>query len=160
MGMPVTRGSGRKADNNRRSEAFSGGYYWFPTRNNGAVNWEVLTCHELGFDAEVGHVDLWPSVLDRLSSAWGRDPRIIKLSLGLHYTGLPRGRITQLQRRFLVFHGDNAPVGDWLPRVIRRFDIDRRSVRAVFDEHETRLPEDRGKVNEILGLGPSEREDR
>jgi hypothetical protein len=151
--MPKRRGSNRRADESARREPLSGGYYWFPTRDHGSVTWEVLTCHELGFDAEVGHIHLWPSALDRLSAALGQDPRVLRLLLGRHYTGLPRGRVTRPRGRFLVCHGNNAPVRDWLPRVIRRFDLDPRTVRDEFDEHETRLPEDRSRVDEVLGIG-------
>jgi hypothetical protein len=55
----------------------------------------------------------------------------------------------------LILHGKDAPVSDWLARVIRRFDLDRRSVRAVFDEHERMLPADRRLVAEALGLRSS-----
>ena len=77
-----------------------------------------------------------------------------------NYTGLPRGRVTEPGGRFLICHGRDAPVRNWLPRVNRRFDLDPRSVRAEFDEHETMLAEDRRKVNEVLGIVASEREDR
>jgi hypothetical protein len=86
----------------------------------------VLSCHELGHDAEVGHIDLWPSVIDRVAEVWRKD----------------------------TLHGKDAPVSDWLARVIRRFDLDRRSVRVVYDEHERILPPDRRLVEGTLGLQP------
>ena len=52
----------------------------------------------------------------------------------------------------MIFHGKDAPVLDWVPIVVRKFDLDRRSVRVLFDEHERMLPEDRSRVNEALGL--------
>jgi hypothetical protein len=39
--------------------------------------------------------------------------------------------------------------------VIRRFDLDPRSVKFVYDEHETRLGEDSRKVMEALGIDRS-----
>jgi hypothetical protein len=34
------------------------------------LTWEVLSCHELGYDARVNHLDFWPSVIDRLARVW------------------------------------------------------------------------------------------
>jgi hypothetical protein len=150
--MPSNRDQKLIADRKNR-QALCGGYYWFPGPNGETVTWEVLTCHELGFDAEVGHIDLWPSVLDRLATAWGKDKRLLRILMNNHYTGLPRGRVTRPKGTFLILHGRDAPVADWERRVIQRFDLDRRSVRAVFDEHERMLPGDRRKVNEVLGIG-------
>jgi hypothetical protein len=116
------------------------------------VTWQVLTCHELGCDADVGHVDRWTLVVDRLAAAWRLDGRLIRKSLKNNYTGLPRGRMTQVKNRFMVFHGGDAPVPDWVPMVVTTFDLTRRSVRVLFDEHERMLPEDRSRVNETLGL--------
>jgi hypothetical protein len=129
----------------------TGGYYWFPTPPIGSLIWQVLTCLELGCDAEVGHVDLWPLVIDCLAIAWHRDGRFIGKCLTNNYTGLPRGRVTQVKNRFMVFQGGDAPVPDWVPMVMRKFDLNRRSVKVLFDEHERMLPEDRSRVNEGLG---------
>jgi hypothetical protein len=57
-----------------------------------------------------------------------------------------------VRNRFLIFHGKDAPVTDWVPMVVRKFDLDRRKVKVTFDEHERMLPEDRRKVTETLGL--------
>ena len=131
----------------------TGGYYWFPSPDTNSVIWQVLTCHELGCDADVGHVDLWTRVLDRLATTWRRDGRVLKKYLKNNYTGLPRGRVTEVRNRLMIFHGKDAPVTDWVPMVIRKFDLDRHRVKVTFDEHERMLPEDRSKVTETLGLG-------
>jgi hypothetical protein len=78
-----------------RPRPLRGGYYWFPTPTVGGATWAVLTCHDLGFDAEVGHVDLWPAVVERLAAVWGRDARTLRRRLIDRYTGLPRGRVTR-----------------------------------------------------------------
>ena len=130
----------------------TGGYYWFPTPAIGSVTWQVLTCHELGCDAEVGHVDLWTLVIDRLATVWRRDGRLIKKHLKNNYTGLPRGRLTHVKNQFMIFHGKDSPVSDWVPMVVRKFDLNRRSVRVLFDEHERMLPEDRRYFNEIFRI--------
>jgi hypothetical protein len=135
-----------------RSLSLTGGYYWFPTSVSGSMTWQVLTCHELGCDADVGHVDLWTHVIDHIATAWHRDRRLIKKYLKNSYTGLPRGRVTRVKDRFMIFHGKDAPVPDWVPMVVRRFNLNRRSARVLFDEHERMLPEDRMRVHEALGL--------
>jgi hypothetical protein len=39
--------------------------------------------------------------------------------------------------------------------VVRKFDLNRRFVRVLFDEHERMPPEDRSRMNEILGIDVS-----
>jgi len=38
----------------------------------------LVTCHQLGFDAEVGHVEMWTAVTDRLAVAWNKDPAVLR----------------------------------------------------------------------------------
>jgi hypothetical protein len=141
-----------KRNSEARSVSLTGGYYWFPTPTIGSLTWQVLTCHELGCDAEVGHVDLWTLVIDRLATAWRREGRFIQRSLKNNYTGLPRGRVTQVKNRFMILHGNDSPVPDWVPMVMTKFELNRRSVIVLFDEHERMLPEDRRSVSKALGL--------
>jgi len=151
--MPSDRDRQFIAREKRRLQPLTGGYYWFPAPAHGSVAWCVLTCHDLGFGAGMGHTGLWPAVIDRLAQVWNRDQTFFRTHLKDHYTGLPRGRVTEPPGgRLLVCHGNDSPVADWLQRVIRGFDLDGRSVRAVFDEHERMLPEDRAKVNEVFGI--------
>ncbi len=129
-----------------------GGYYWFPTPTGGGTNWTVLTCHDLGFDDEVGHVDLWPSLVDRLAAAWGREERALGRRLKDYYTGLPRGRVTRPDKTILILHGHDAPVTDWRERLIESFHLERRDHRFLYDEHERMLPGDPERVEEALGV--------
>jgi hypothetical protein len=130
----------------------SGGYYWFPRRELAVVTWKVLTCHDLGFESEVGHADLWPSALDRLAHEWGKDRAFDGSRLANHYRGLPRGRVGDPDGRFLVCHGNDAPVGNWKTRVRRAFGLESLPLKAIFDEHETTLEEDRRMVESVLGI--------
>jgi hypothetical protein len=129
-----------------------GGYYWFPTPAGETVEWSVLACHDLGFGPDDGHYDMWPLVIDRLATAWSRDALRLRRRLAEHCYGLPRGRVTRPDRRWLVLHGDDAPVADWLGRVVGRFGLAGRSVKLVMDEHEQTFSEDRRAVNDEFGL--------
>ena len=129
-----------------------GGYYWFPTPTGGGTAWAVLTCHDLGLGPEVGHVDLWPAVVDRLAAAWGRDAGTLRRRLIDRYTGLPRGRVTRPGKTVLVLHGDDAPVSDWRERLIDGFRLGGRPHRFLFDEHERMLPGDPERVEGALGF--------
>jgi hypothetical protein len=106
----------------------------------------------MGFDAEVGHVDLWPAVINRLAKTWNTDARVLNGVIKDCSYGLPRGRITYPGRQSLILHGNDAPVSGWRDKVIRRFDLDRRSTKVVYDEHETMLVGDRARVIETLGI--------
>lgn len=116
------------------------------------MTWDVISCHELGLDAEIGHDDLWPAVIERLAAAWDKDARALQRLLKDRYYGLPRGRVTRPGGRFLILHGADSPTSDWLERVIRRFDLDRRSVKVLFDEHETMMAADQKRVMTALGI--------
>jgi hypothetical protein len=143
----------RTKDENQRSlRTLTGGYYWFPAKVGNTVEWSVLSCHDLGFGPDEGHYDMWPSVIDRLATAWGRDPVQLRRRLAKHCYGLPRGRVTRPGRRYLHLHGADAPVADWLERVGRRFGLAGRSVELFIDEHERTFSEDRRAVNHEFGL--------
>ena len=133
----------------------TGGYYWFPTQAGDTVEWSVLTCHDLGFGAEEGHVDMWPSVIDRLATAWGRDPVRLERLLARHCYGLPRGRVTRSGAKFLINHGKDSPVDGWEALIVKRFHLAGRRFRAAFDDHERMLTEDSRAVSEVLGIPPA-----
>jgi hypothetical protein len=118
----------------------------------------VVTCHQLGFDAEVGHVEMWTAVLDRLAVAWHKDAAVLRRLLIDCCYGLPRGRVTRPDKRFLVLHGNDSPCPAWLKRVVFAFRLDRRSVHVLFDEHEWMLAADRRKVLVVLGDRLAQRE--
>ena len=129
-----------------------GGYYWIPSQGRGALTWDVISCHELGLDAGIGHADFWPAVIDRLATTWDKDERALQRLLKDRYYGLPRGRVTRPGGRFLILHGADSPPSDWLEQVIRRFGLERRSVKVLFDEHETMMAEDQNRVMSALGI--------
>ena len=54
--------------------------------------------------------------------------------------------------RYLILHGDDAPVADWLTMVIRSFRLQGSRYRVLFDEHERRLPDDCRRVQGALGI--------
>ncbi len=126
-----------------RLRCFGGGDHRFPTPGEGSAIREVLTHHEPGHDAGTGHIDLRTAVIGRLAKVWRSDSQSLGRYLKNSYTGLPRGRATRPDERSLILHGKDAPVSDGLARVIRSFDLERRSVRVVFDERERMLPADR-----------------
>jgi hypothetical protein len=95
---------------------------------------------------------MWPSVIERLACAWGREVVPLRERLELCCYGLPRGRIAQPGGRFLLIHGGDAPVSAWRKRVLRRFQLDRRSVRLSYTEHERTFTEHRTMVFDEFGL--------
>ena len=134
----------------------TGGYFWLPTPGDATLAWDVVICHDLGFDAEVGHVEMWTALIDRLAVAWDKDAAVLRRTLKDCCYGLPRGRITRPRSRFLVLHGDDSPCSDWLERVLVAFHLELRSLRVVFDEHERTLEEDRKRVSKTLGVALSQ----
>lgn len=133
-------------------KGLTGSYYWLPLPGVGGVTWEVVTCHQLGFDAETGHVEMWGAVLDQIARAWGKQREPLGKALGDCCYALPRGRVTRPGRQFLVLHGDDAPYPDWLERVLVAFQLQRSLVRLLPDEHERMLRADQLKLALTLDI--------
>jgi hypothetical protein len=129
----------------------TGAYYWVPIPPVRSLSWRVLTCHELGFDEESSHLEIWPSVIPHLAAIWGRDPKAMKRRLGKNCYGLPRGRVTRPEKVYLILHGDDSPIPDWTEAVIRGFNLQGRRVKPLFDEHEQRLAGDARALARVLG---------
>ena len=133
----------------------AGGCYWLPALGHPTICWDVVTCQQLGFDAEVGHVEMWTAALDRLAVAWHKDAAVLRRLLKDCWYCLPRGRVTRPGKWFLILHGDDSPCPDWLERLVLAFRLNRRSVKVLFDEHERTMAEDRRRVLKVLGVPAS-----
>ena len=106
-----------------------GGYYWYPAPGPDGVQWSLLTCEDLGFASDQGHPDLWPAVIDRLAITWGKNATALRRHLKDYYRRTPTGPCHQAGR-YLILHGDDAPVADWLTIVIRRFRLERSAIEC------------------------------
>lgn len=136
----------------KRPGPLTGGYFWFPAPDGDTIAWSVLTCHDLGFGPDDGHYEMWPTFLDRLAQTWGREPGLLLGRLENCWYGLPRGRIGQEDGRFLLIHGADAPVADWLPMVVERFNLDSQAVEVRHDEDKETVPKHRLALNAEFGL--------
>lgn len=131
---------------------FTGGYYWLPRPTPDGVSWSVVTCRDLVCGRDAGHdAALWPRLMAPLAEAWGKDAQVLKKKLALSYTALPRGRVTRPEKTFLVLHGNDSPVPGWEQMVIASFRLSGRSVKFVFDEHETQLRGHPEKLRSLIG---------
>ena len=136
----------------RVKKGLTGGYYWFPAPSPDGITWSVVTCHDLGCDPDAGHdADLWPRLMVRLASAWGKDAQVLKRRLALAYTGVPRGRVTRPDKTYLILHGKDSPISGWEELVIESFRLSGRKVKFIFDEHETQIPGHPEKFASVLG---------
>jgi hypothetical protein len=130
----------------------TGAYYWFPRPHQDAPTWDLVTCHDLKVWHGVSHREFWPHVVEQLAAAWGKEVEPLKRRLADHHTGLPRGRINHPRRGYIVLHGDDAPVTDWLSQIIDRFHLGDVAVELVGTEHESMAPRDQAAVEEALGI--------
>ena len=134
------------------TEPFAGGYYWFPTPGLNGIAWSIVTCRDLGCDDQAGHYhSLWPRLMTPLASAWGKNERRLRKRLAEYYTGLPRGRVTWIDKRFLIFHGHDSPVPGFRALVVASFRLAGQRVKFTFDEHETMIEGDPQAVEAALG---------
>jgi hypothetical protein len=116
------------------------------------VAWELVTCHDLVVWDGVSHRELWPYVLTQLAVVWGKDAKLLKRRLHDHHTGLPRGRVAHPKSGYVVIHGDDAPVSNWLELVKARFGLIGIKVTPEFTEHEKMLADDPEVVQAVLGI--------
>ena len=128
----------------------TGAYYWCPRPSSGGFSWELVTCHDLDIWDAVSHREFWPAVLDYLAKTWGKDPNVLYRRLFDHHTGLPRGRITHPKSGYVVIHGDDAPVIDWLVQVKQKYRL--TEVTLCYTEHERMIGDDPVAVQKVLGL--------
>jgi hypothetical protein len=141
------------SDKSQGTKPYQGGYYWLPTPSPDGITWSVVTCRDLGCGADAGHdADLWPRLMVPLAATWGKDAQILKRSLALSYTGLPRGRVTRPDKTFLVLHGEDSPVHMWQELVTEGFCLTKRKLKFLFDQHETMIPGHPRAVEASLGL--------
>ena len=104
----------------------TGAYYWVPVPTDAGRQWELCRSRDAGLDPDVGHTELWLSVLDRLAMSWAKDRRYLRRRLEDRYAGLPRGRVTRPSRSYMIVHGRDAPLIEWQGVVAIRFDLPRR----------------------------------
>jgi hypothetical protein len=135
-----------------RPGPLTGAYYWVPSPATEGLGWELITCHHLRVWDGVSHREAWPYVLEPLAAAWGKDSKVLKRRLRDHYTGVPRGRVTHPRRGFLIVHGNDSPVPDWLDRIRSSFQLADVKPTPLFDEHERMLGEDLRAVQDALGV--------
>jgi hypothetical protein len=133
----------------------TGPYYWFPSPSDGSLSWSVLAAHDFELDADTGHDELWPFVLEHLAVAWGKDPAFLKRRLSLFYTGLPRGRVTKPEKLYLILHGNDAPIPSWEELVTESFHLSKGKIKTFLDEHETQIQGHSEAFNKILNVRSS-----
>lgn len=129
--------------------SLTGAYYWCPHPISGGVAWSLVTCHDLEIWDAVSHREFWPAVLEHLAKTWDKDTNVLYRRLFDHHTGLPRGRITHPKSGYVLIHGDDAPVPNWLELIKERFRL--TEVTPLYTEHERMIGDDPIAVEKILG---------
>lgn len=135
-----------------RQHPLTGAYFWVPRPAPDGLAWNLTTCHDLGAWDGVSHREFWPYVLEHLAAVWDKDPVVLKHRLRDHHTGLPRGRITHTKSGYVIIHGDDAPVANWLKFVKVRFRLTQGNVTPEFTEHERMIGDDPRAVEKALGV--------
>ncbi len=128
-------------------------FYWLPEPTQlGQLSWVRLSCHELGVWDGISHREFWPFVLEHLAQVWGKDIEVFKRRLGDHYYALPQGRVTKPKGKYLILHGNDAPVPGSQGIIVDRFHLHGLQVRMPWDEHEQTLRDDVLALEEELGI--------
>lgn len=135
-----------------RLSPVTGAYFWLPRPVPDGIVWDLVTCHDLNVWDGVSHREFWPYVLEHLAAAWGKDAKALNRRLRDHHTGLPRGRIVHPKSGYVVIHGDDAPVPDWLNLVKGRFGLIDFEVTPEFTEHERMIGDDPEVLRKALGI--------
>ena len=137
-----------------RTWPWTGAFYWLPSPTpSGPPTWSILTCHDLNLRDGISHREMWPAVVEHLAGLWGKAPEPFKRRLGDHYYALPRGRVTRPKGKYLILHGNDAPVTDWQRIIVDRFRLQGLQVRAPWDDHERVLRDDVLALEKVLEVG-------
>jgi hypothetical protein len=132
----------------------TGAYFWVPRPPLAAtvIEWELVTCHDLGVWNGISHREFWPHIIEHLAAAWNLEAEPLRHRLADHYNGLPRGRINHPRPGYILLHGHDAPVEDWFARIIDCFHLGDVAVDVEGTEHESMASADLAAVEEALGV--------
>lgn len=133
-------------------KALTGAYYWLPRPHPDGPTWELLTCHDLGVWVGISHREFFPHIVEQLAAAWGLEAGTLKRRLADHHTGLPRGRVNYPRPGYILLHGGDSPVEDWVTRIIDRFHLKDAKLEFVGTDHESMDRRDLAVVQEALGV--------
>lgn len=103
-------------------------------------------------DSEVeDHSAFWEHILAPYLAIKYNLSKNMEKELALHSYGFPRGRVTRIGKRHIVYHGN-----DWAPfppkaKVATVFNLPGR-IQWKYDEHETRLASDISVTYDILNI--------
>jgi hypothetical protein len=76
------------------------------------------------------------------------------------YTGMPRGRVAHVGKKWVFYHGDDTPINFAKAKIqiVSRFELTKQAlagqVEFKFDEHETMQEDDRAIVKKYIGDVP------
>lgn len=127
----------------------TGIYWWAPVKNG----WRLATFADDEFGGkELLHQDIWykycAEILD-IRSEVAKVPKPLRYA----YSGLPRGRVNKRPSdgRWLILHGDDAPVDDAIKLIAFKFNLPAGKYIELFDDHETILPDDLQTIQSYTG---------
>lgn len=146
----------RNAFRRAAGKPLTGAYYWAPVPKikSEGWEWELLIFYDLEYGevpGDAAHVRVWLDVMKYLAHRWHKPERDLIDALQGSLYGLPRGRVDFLDDGQIgIFHGNDAPVADWLTAVKKAFVLDGMSVPAF--EQERMFPGHPRKVRLSLGI--------
>lgn len=122
----------------------STGIYWWIPQPDG--QWSVLAFHDEFYPMN-DHQHMWRHVVDHLKTLY---PQLDERGdIGMAYTGLPRGRVSENRRgQFVIYHGNDAPGS--MMAVRQQFSLPADTL-MVFDDHEQMLDSDHEAIIRALG---------
>jgi hypothetical protein len=126
----------------------TGVYYWIPLPGG---KWDMMTFFEEHY-GEAMHQQLWSrEVLPYLAHLWSLTSDQ-QSTIADAYAGLPRGRVSRVQKGYAHYHGADAPAtnAQELQTIIKR-EFGLPSVRSMEDDHERMLADDVNAIQSVLG---------
>jgi len=136
--------------NDDSHEPFTGPYYWIPLPHG---DWELINFAQKSSGPEIGHVNIWPKVLQVLGKKWEKDPDKLVRRMGDYPYALPRGRVVNPgKRHWGIAHGEDTPPDMSLEIVLRRFNLPPDKTKLFFDEHEVMIAEHLSALERDLGI--------
>ena len=131
----------------------TGIYWWVPRSAQQNTTWRLVSF----FDDEYGtcyHKEIWEKYA---ATILGVDDIEVPQEVRDAYHCLPRGRVNVVKSkinvglaRYIILHGNDAPIEDVVGAVISRFRLSMTNTTISFDSHEVMLDDDIEIVKNFL----------
>ena len=133
-------------------EPQQGIFWWAPRFNEDkSIRWVLIEFFESEYGYGIDHQSIWEKWAATILGV--ADTKLSPILLDA-YCCIPRGRVSKELRstgRYLVLHGNDAPVKNAVRSVASRFNLPQNNYCGLFDDHERTIREHVRTIERFFG---------